>query len=208
MSIDWSKPIEAVDAAGAVTAAKWHWRDESGDELGVRFVTCDWFGWPFRDGGQPVHKMDRVWTLRNVTPPMTDLSPETVERHGRLAMRVRELADDPDMQIEPAERARILHIAMDVLEDYIVTARASLSAEQRRDPCGICGVVECDGSCPTPPDDPRADEGLVEAVAKALYGKLVAPLAQDWEQEGAIVRDFCLTLARAALAAARSHGGM
>jgi hypothetical protein len=66
----------------------------------------------------------------------------------------------------------------------------------------------------TPPDDPRADEGLVEAMARAIWIDEQRP--EPWavsvcdsmglEQTGHHRR--YRAAARAALAAARSHGGM
>lgn len=64
----------------------------------------------------------------------------------------------------------------------------------------------------TPPDDPRADEGLVEAMARAIHA--------EWEMNKPIYERYGYPsgtgnpqlpwrmLARAALTAARSHGGM
>lgn len=58
----------------------------------------------------------------------------------------------------------------------------------------------------TPPDDPRADEGLVEAMARAIADDVYSNF--EPEQREADDHEIWLTAAEAALAAARSHGGM
>jgi len=74
----------------------------------------------------------------------------------------------------------------------------------------------------TPPDDPRADEGLVEAMAIALFytdNPKDHPRSASWHsasvqmprgvnQHICSMADWYRELATAALAAARSHGGM
>lgn len=57
----------------------------------------------------------------------------------------------------------------------------------------------------TPPDDPRADEGLVEAVAKAIRKAYVKETGGFGKADDRKVAMLC---ARAALTAARSHGEM
>ncbi len=83
MSIDWSKPIEAVHEDGRVEVSVFSHFDRDGDA-----VTTDspapqsnvfW-----TRGGRDLCR-GSGWTIRNVTPPMIDLSPETVGKKQSVA---------------------------------------------------------------------------------------------------------------------------
>lgn len=91
--VEWSRPIEAVSVTGEIIPARWRWRDDADDELGVRFVTTAAFGWPFRDNGEPREPFDgTVWRIRNVQPTTPERDPALWDRMVSLVEDVANLA--------------------------------------------------------------------------------------------------------------------